>query len=149
MKEKILISACLLGTNCKYNGGNNLKQELMPNLKALKEEFELIALCPEELGGLSTPREPAEIVGKKVITKFSRTDVSEQFLMGAKICVNIAQQNGCKIAILKERSPSCGVYQIYNGSFDKKLAVGQGLTTRRLSAAGVKIYSEDEICKVI
>ncbi|CAD7287195.1 hypothetical protein LMG8286_00826 [Campylobacter suis] len=77
MKEKILISACLLGTNCKYNGGNNLKQELMPNLEALKEKFELIALCPEELGGLSTLREPAEIVGEKIITKFSHTDASE------------------------------------------------------------------------
>ncbi|CAD7287196.1 hypothetical protein LMG8286_00827 [Campylobacter suis] len=69
--------------------------------------------------------------------------------MGAKICVNIAQQNGCKIAILKERSPSCGVYQIYDGSFGKRLIVGQGLTTKKLSAVGIKIYSEDEICKVI
>ena len=114
-KPKILISSCLLGENCKYNGGNNADAICAGELAKLGQIYELIAVCPEYLGGLPTPREPAEICSNgRVITKFSGHDVTREFVLGAQICADIARANGCKIAILKERSPSCGSGEIYD-----------------------------------
>ncbi|MBR8464126.1 DUF523 domain-containing protein [Campylobacter sp. faydin G-24] len=155
--ESVLVSACLLGFNCKYNGSNNSNDKLNQKLKALSRFYTLVPVCPEELGGLNTPREPAEIVvmnlknnqqdekSYKVMTKFSQTDVTAEFELGANMCVKIASKMSCKIAILKERSPSCGSGQIYDGTFSNILKSGNGLATRALNKIGIKIYGESEI----
>ncbi|QKG28419.1 putative DUF523 domain protein [Campylobacter sp. RM16187] len=150
MKEKILVSACLLGVNCKYNGSNNQTDELERKFNHIASKYEILSICPEELGGLTTPREVAEIKDQKVFTK-SGKDVTEQFLKGAKICADIALQNGCKFAVLKSKSPSCGNKFIYDGSFSKTLKKGDGFTAKALKQLGVKILDEnfslDDIAK--
>ena len=138
--EKILISACLVGENCKYNGGNNLN----PKIEALLEKYDLIPICPEVEGGLDTPRNPSEIKGESVFMDNGR-DVSENFLKGAKKALMLALFLKIKIAVLKERSPSCGTHQIHDGSFSNKLIDGMGVTAKLLSENGIKVYSEDEI----
>ena len=148
-KPKILISACLLGENCKYNGGNNADAVCAGELTKLGQIYELIAVCPEYLGGLPTPREPAEICSNgRVLTKFSGRDVTREFLFGAQICADIARENGCKIAILKERSPSCGSGEIYDGSFTGRLVSGDGLTAAALKKLGVRIVGESALAEL-
>lgn len=121
--EKILVSACLLGVNCKYNGKNNENE----NVKKLAEEYELIPICPEQLGGLPTPRVPSEIVEidgisnnkeRKVINK-EGIDVTETFIKGAEETLKIAKLYNIKKAILKSKSPSCGNRKVYDGSFSR------------------------------
>ena len=148
-KPKILISACLLGENCKYNGGNNADAICAGELAKLRQIYELIAVCPEYLGGLTTPREPAEIcVNGRVITKFSGRDVTDEFILGAQICADIASENGCKIAVLKERSPSCGSGEIYDGSFTGRLISGDGIAAAALKKLGVRIVGESALAKL-
>lgn len=137
---KILVSACLLGCNCKYNGKNNLNEEV----RCLAEQFTLIPICPEEFGGLPTPRIPSEILGAKVINKVNE-DVTLAFQKGAIKALTIAQKEGCQYAILKEKSPSCGVKQIYDGTFTGRLINGMGITTRLLEANKIKTFSELDI----
>ncbi len=147
-KPKILISACLLGENCKYNGSNNANVICADELAKLKRIYELIAVCPECLGGLTTPREPAEICANgRVITKISGRDVTREFLSGAQICADIARENGCKIAVLKERSPSCGSGDIYDGSFTGRLVSGDGLTAAALKKLGIRIVGESALAE--
>lgn len=143
MREKILISACLVGINCKFNGENNLLNKDV--LDEISKRFHLLFVCPEVYGGLSTPREPAEIKNGVVVCKFSGKDVSENFKNGAEICLKIAKLNGCKKAILKSKSPSCGSGQIYDGSFSKRLILGDGITAKLLKENEILVYSEDEI----
>ncbi len=143
MREKILISACLAGINCKFNGENNLLNKDV--LDEISKKFHLLFVCPEVYGGLSTPREPAEMKNGVVVCKFSGKDVSENFKNGAEICLKIAKLNGCKKAILKSRSPSCGSGQIYDGSFSKRLILGDGITAKLLKENEILVYSEDEI----
>lgn len=148
-KPKILISACLLGENCKYNGGNNADAICADKLAKLKRIYELIAVCPESMGGLTTPREPAEIcVNGRVLTKFSGRDVTREFLSGAQICADIARKNGCKIAVLKERSPSCGSGEIYDGSFTGRLISGDGIATAALKKLGIRIVGESALAEL-
>ena len=142
MREKVLISACLAGINCKFNGENNLLDSGV--LDEISKKYHLLFVCPEVFGGLSTPREPAEIKGGLVVTKRAK-DVSENFKFGAEICLKIAKLNGCKKAILKARSPSCGSGQIYDGSFSKKLIFGDGVAAKMLKENGILVFSEDEI----
>ncbi|WP_149699854.1 DUF523 domain-containing protein [Campylobacter concisus] len=142
MREKVLISACLAGINCKFNGENNLLDSGV--LDEISKKYHLLFVCPEVFGGLSTPREPAEIKGGLVVTKRAK-DVSENFKFGAEICLKIAKLNGCKKAILKARSPSCGSGQIYDGSFTKKLIFGDGVAAKLLKENGILVFSEDEI----
>ena len=142
MREKVLISACLAGINCKFNGENNLLNRGV--LDEISKRYHLLFVCPEVFGGLSTPREPAEIKGGLVVTKRAK-DVSENFKFGAEICLKIAKLNGCKKAILKARSPSCGSGQIYDGSFSKKLIFGDGVAAKLLKENGILVFSEDEI----
>ena len=142
MREKVLISACLAGINCKFNGENNLLDSGI--LDEISKKYHLLFVCPEVFGGLSTPREPAEIKGGLVVTKRAK-DVSENFKFGAEICLKIAKLNGCKKAILKARSPSCGSGQIYDGSFTKKLIFGDGVAAKMLKENGILVFSEDEI----
>lgn len=142
MREKVLISACLAGINCKFNGENNLLDSGI--LDEISKRYHLLFICPEVFGGLSTPREPAEMKGGLVVTKTAK-DVSENFKFGAEICLKIAKLNGCKKAILKARSPSCGSGQIYDGSFSKKLIFGDGVAAKLLKENEILVFSEDEI----
>ena len=137
--RKILVSACLLGTNCKYDGGNNLKEELL----GLNEFFDIVPFCPEEEGGLPTPRNPSEIKGDFVYSN-KKADVTKHFLLGAKKALDLCKLLGIDIAILKEGSPSCGVHEIHNGRFDGKKIEGSGFTAKLLKENGIKIYNEVE-----
>lgn len=138
--EKILISACLVGDNVKYNGGNNLT----PKLDALLEKYELIPFCPEVEGGLSVPRSPAERIGDKVINQ-DHEDVTDQYRRGAELAFNICLFLKIKKVILKEKSPSCGSKIIYDGSFSHKEISGMGVTAEYLKEKGIEVYSEEDI----
>ncbi len=139
-KKSIAISACLLGCNCKYNGGNNYTSKV----EKLKEQYNLIDICPEVLGGLPTPRVPSEIIGDKVINK-EGLDVTINYQTGAKIALDKALENGCEIAILKAKSPSCGCGKIYDGTFTSTLIDGDGITTRLFKEHNIKVLTEEEI----
>ncbi|HBT19969.1 MAG TPA: DUF523 domain-containing protein [Peptococcaceae bacterium] len=144
----ILISACLIGINCKYNGGNNALSFLDKLPKCI------IPICPEQLGGLPTPRPQAEIVcgdgsdvlegNAKVITK-NGVDVTKNFIFGAEQTLKIAQFCGAKEAILKSHSPSCGSGFIYDGSFKGKLKKGDGVAAALLKKNGIKVITEKEL----
>lgn len=140
MKEKLLVSACLLGRNCKYNGGNNYH----PLTEALRERYELVPVCPECMGGLPIPHDPAERVGDKVISR-TGTDVTAPFKKGAELALRRAQQTGAKLALLKERSPSCGCGAIYDGTFTGTVVPGSGVAAELLAKNGVTIYGESRI----
>ena len=139
---KILVSACLLGKNCKYNGGNNLNQRVLDFI----EGHEVIGVCPEQLGGLSTPRLPAEIVAGVVMNK-EGVSVDAQFRKGAQAALAAALENKVDLAILQSRSPSCGVKEIYDGSFSGKKIKGQGLFAKLLSAHGIKVLDAEYIAE--
>ena len=141
-----LISSCLCGVNCKYSGSNNLNESCLKLLK----EGKAILVCPEQLGGLSTPRTPAEIIGTargaiyeedKVLTK-DNIDVTEAFIKGAMETLHIAKLSHIKTAILKEGSPSCGVNYVYDGSFTGKKIYGKGITSTILEENGIEVISE-------
>lgn len=135
MKEKLLVSACLLGENCKYNGGNNYS----PAVAALRGRFELIPVCPEQLGGLPTPRVSAERVGDRVLAR-DGTDVTEAYRLGAEAALEIALTHGVRRAALQERSPSCGCGTVYDGTFSGTLVPGEGVTAQLLRAHGIEVY---------
>lgn len=135
-REKILVSGCLLGLNCKYDGGNNYSKEIDEFLK----DYEVIPICPEIMGGLPTPRVAAERVGNKVITKDGR-DVTEQFRKGAEECLYLAKKYNVKKALLKMKSPSCGNEKIYDGTFSHKVIDGDGVTAELLKNNGVEIIT--------
>jgi uncharacterized protein YbbK (DUF523 family) len=138
-KEKILISACLMGQNVKYNGGNNLI-----DLTELEKQYILVPFCPEVEGGLPTPRVPSEIVSfepLKLLNKEGR-DVTSEFVLGAKKCVELVKKEGIKKAILKSKSPSCGVGKVYDGTFSGRLVRGDGVTVKYLKGEGVEVFKE-------
>lgn len=140
MKEKLLISACLLGENCKYSGGNNY----CAAVEQLREHYDLIPVCPERDGGLPTPRTPSERMGDKVVNKAGE-DVTAQFRRGAELALEAALQNSCRIALFKERSPSCGCGAIYDGSFTGTLVSGDGVTAELLQQHHILILGESRI----
>ncbi len=142
--ENILVSACLLGENCKYNGGNNLCN----GLQKLRYKYKFVPICPETFGGLKNPREPAEICGSRVLLR-NGEDVTKAFYDGAEISLKIAKEHNCKYAILKERSPSCGVNFIYDGTFSNNVIDGKGITANLLSENDVTLLSENEIDRLI
>ncbi|MFZ2193768.1 MAG: DUF523 domain-containing protein [Candidatus Moraniibacteriota bacterium] len=135
-----LCSACLLGINCRYNG------EAKPNKKVLEllEKEVLIPVCPEQLGGLPIPRGPYELKDGRVVTNDGK-DVTKEFQKGAKEVLKIAKLFNVKEAILKQKSPSCGCGQIYDGTFSGKIISGYGITTDLLRKNGIKIVSGDEV----
>lgn len=139
---KILVSACLLGKNCKYNGGNNLNQRVLDFI----EGHEVIGVCPEQLGGLSTPRLPAEIVDG-VVTNKEGVSVDAEFRKGAQSALAAALENKVDLAILQSRSPSCGVKEIYDGSFSGKKIKGQGVFAKLLSARGIKVLDAEDVAE--
>lgn len=137
MKEKVLISACLIGVNCKYNGENNYDEKLF---NKLSNQYDLIPVCPEIMGGLSTPRAASEIVGDKVINK-DEVDVTINYFKGAKETLEIAKKFNINKAILKAKSPSCGEGKVYDGTFSGTLTDGDGITTKMLKDNGVEVIN--------
>jgi len=137
---RILVSACLLGVLCRYDGGSQPCEKVI----SLMKEHELIPVCPEQLGGLQTPRLPSEIRGDKVVAS-NETDVTAQFERGAQEALKIARLYGCEEAILKSDSPSCGHGRVYDGTFTGSKCPGDGVTCRRLMEAGIRVRSEKEI----
>lgn len=140
MKEYLAVSACLMGCNCKYNGGNNL----IPCKKELEEKYHIIYICPESASGLKSPRDPSEIVGDLVLSK-SGEDVTSYFKLGAKKTLNKCIRYNVKKALLKESSPSCGVNKIYDGTFSKSKIKGMGIATRLLFDNNIELYTEDTV----
>ena len=139
---KILVSACLLGKNCKYNGANNLNQSVLDFI----EGHEVIGVCPEQLGGLSTPRLPAEIVDG-VVTNKEGISVDAEFRKGAQEALAVALEKKVDLAILQSRSPSCGVKEIYDGSFSGKKIKGQGVFAKLLTMHGIKVLDAEDVAE--
>ena len=137
---KIAVSACLLGENCKYNGGNNYHEKLAEFLKG----HEVIGVCPEVLGGLPTPRKSSEIVDGVVRYK-DGTSVDEEFRKGAEASLKIVKEMGAELVILQSRSPSCGVGTIYDGTFSKILISGDGVFVKLLKENGIRVMDVKDI----
>jgi len=135
-----LCSACLLGIKCRYDGKSKLNKKV---IKLLKKET-LIPVCPEQLGGLPTPREPAEQRQNRVYAKLGK-DVTKNFERGAREVLRLAKLFGVEWAILKQRSPSCGCGQIYDGTFSGRIIKGDGVTTALLKRNGIKVVSEEDL----
>ena len=140
----ILVSACLLGENCKYSGGNNRSEAVCRYL----EGREYISFCPEQAGGLPTPRMPSEIRGDRVYAR-DGADVTDAFRKGAEKALALCEEEGVETAILKEGSPSCGSHMVYDGTFSGVKIPGRGITARLLEEAGIKICSENDIISAI
>ena len=137
---KIAVSACLLGENCKYNGGNNLNEKVVDFVKG----HEVVLVCPEVMGGLATPRIPSEIVNG-VVTNKEGTVVDSEFRKGAEVALGKVLAEGVELAILQSRSPSCGSKEIYDGSFSGKKISGMGIFARELKANGIKIIDAEDL----
>ena len=131
---RIAVSACLLGENCKYNGGNNYSEKLVDYIKG----NDVLSVCPEVMGGLPVPRESAEIVNG-VVSHKDGTSVDKEFRKGAKKALEIVKEENVDLVILQSRSPSCGVNTIYDGSFSGKIISGQGVFANLLQGNGIKI----------
>lgn len=139
MKEKILVSACLLGVSVRYDGKSKANEELIDKLK----DYDFIPICPEVWGGLPTPRVPSEIINDKVINK-DGIDVTDNYMRGAIEALNLARKFNIKKAILKSKSPSCGKNKIYDGSFTGSLIDGNGITAKLLMDNDIEVLTEDE-----
>jgi uncharacterized protein YbbK (DUF523 family) len=136
MKDKLIaVSACLIGVNCKYNGKNNLNNRVMDYLQGK----EVILICPEELGGLTTPRIESEIQQNGSVINKVGIDVTENFQTGAQKALREMKKHNCEYVILKDGSPSCGYKNIYDGSFTGKRIRGQGISARYFIENGIKI----------
>lgn len=143
---KILVSACLLGVRCRYDG-SGAKSPVDP----LMGNHVLIPVCPEQLGGMETPRDPAERKGARVVSRSGR-DVTEYYERGALETLRLAKLYHCRYAVLKERSPSCGSGEIYDGTFSGVRIPGDGVTAALLQAHGIRVFGESrvkELCRVI
>lgn len=136
----ILVSACLLGCACRYDG----KSKPHPGVMDLAKTHTLIPVCPEIYGGLATPRPPSEIVGECVMNTLGE-DVTTAYRRGAEEALRLAKQFGCTAAILKARSPSCGKGSVYDGSFGGILRDGDGITAALLMQNGIEVYTEEEV----
>ena len=141
---KLLVSACLLGVACRYDG----RSKLHPLAQELCRRHEVIPVCGEIFGGLPTPRPPAEIQGYRVVTRDGE-DITEAFLRGTAEVLRLADLYRCKAALLKERSPSCGCGQIYDGTFSKTLVEGDGMAAQMLKKHGLTVYGESQIGELV
>ena len=139
-KTPILVSACLLGTPCRYDG----KAQPCQAVIELAQEYELVDVCPEQLGGLPTPRTPSEVQPDGRVINAAGDDNTRAFQSGARKALEIAREHACDQAILKENSPSCGVHRIYDGSFSGTLVPGMGITATLLAQNGIALASESE-----
>lgn len=144
MVPSVLVSLCLLGIECRYDGkGNGI-----PGIDALRERCHIIPVCPEQLSGLPTPRVPAERLGNRVITR-DGADVTAAFERGAAHVCRLAEIFGARYALMKARSPSCGCGAIYDGSFTGSLVPGDGATVERLRAMGIRCYTEAQMDELL
>jgi len=141
---KVGVSACLVGKNTKYNGGNNYNKYVLEYLK----DKEVVLICPEVFGGLPTPRIPSEQINDKVINS-NNEDVTKQFVDGANEALKRLQQQNVNVVILKERSPSCGYKKIYDGTFSKTIIDGNGVFAKLAIENGFIIYTESDIENII
>ena len=141
---RILISACLLGCRCRYD----VASRPQPWIAALAERHTLVPVCPEQLGGLSTPRPPAERCGVRVVTR-EGGDVTAQYRRGAEEALRLCRLLGCDTALLKERSPSCGSGAIYDGTFTGTVTAGDGVTAELLRKNGIPVYGETQADQLI
>ena len=139
-KPNLLISECLCGVCCRYDGDHNR----IECLEELKNVYNLVPVCPEVLGGLLTPRPPAERVGNRVLTR-DGIDVTEQFKRGAALAIVPAVDNNCRCALLKAKSPSCGYGELYDGTFTRTLVKGVGVTSELLLQHDIQIYTEKNV----
>ena len=139
MNPRYVVSACLAGCKCRYDGSDN---RFAP-VERLVAAGLALALCPEELGGLETPREPCELRNGRVLSK-SGSDCTQAFTQGAQKALKIALDAGCAAAIVKSRSPSCGPNMVYDGTFSKKLIPGTGIWATMLLEAGLSVYTEED-----
>ena len=137
---KILVSECLLGKNCRYCADNCKNQPVLD----LGNKYQIIGVCPEVVGGLPTPRPPAERVGDKIIAK-NGVDVTAEYTKGAEIALQLAKDNNVAFAVLKSKSPSCGKGIIYDGTFTGGKVSGNGVTAELLMKNGFLVYTEDEL----
>ena len=137
---KIAVSACLLGHDCKYNGGNNRSQKVLDYI----EGHEVIPVCPEVAGGLPVPRVPVELKDGRAINR-NGEDVTEFFRRGVELTMEKLSEQNIDLAILQPRSPSCGCKQIYDGTFSKTLIGGKGMFAQALSDAGIPLMDGDDI----
>ena len=145
MCRSVLVSACLLGVCCRYDGRSNPNDAVLSLLG--RDDINLIPVCPEQLGGLPTPRIPSERRDGRVMNRAAE-DVTTHFVRGAEEGLRIAKIYGCQVAILKERSPSCGCGRIYDGSFTGMLTEGDGVTAELLLREGITVYGESQITEV-
>ena len=143
-KEILIVSACFLKDGFKYDGTNNIRDEI----KQLENKYELVLVCPEVFGGLSTPRLPSEQKGNQVFMNNGK-DVTNEFNLGAKKCLDIALQNKVKKALLKAKSPSCGYKQIYDGTFTHTISEGNGVFAKLLIENNIEIYTEEDLTKLL
>ena len=144
-KETILVSACLLGVNCRYDGSHGENKEIL----ALLDEYHLVPVCPEQLGGMETPRPASERRGENTVISQSGQDVTAFFEKGASETLKLANIFGCKKAVLKERSPSCGNGMIYDGTFSGNKIPGSGVTAALLKENGIEVIGESKIHSLI
>lgn len=142
--KNVLISACLFGKKCRYDGKDNL----LECLEKIEKICNLIPVCPEVSGGLETPRNPSEIIGDRVVMN-DGTDVTDEYVKGAEMALETALKNDCKVALMKAKSPSCGSGKIYDGSFSRTLTDGDGIAVRLLKEHGVKVFTELEIDELL
>lgn len=142
----ILVSWCLLGEPCRYDG----QSRPAPELKRLKERGHcLVPVCPEVLGGLPTPRHPAELQPDGRVVNREGVDVTGEYLAGAELALELAEKWRCTVAVLKEKSPSCGGREVYDGTFSGRLVPGQGLTARLLEQNGVRVLGESQLAELL
>lgn len=148
----IVMSACLAGINCKYNGKNNQH----PVFVSMAKSEEVVLVCPEELGGLPIPRNPSEIcqgnggdvlAGRAAVINREGRDITKHFIEGAKIALEICQNEGVELAVLRRNSPSCGCGEIYNGMFSSTLRSGDGVFAALLKKNGIRVISDEEYLK--
>lgn len=137
---KVLVSACITGCNCKYNGGNNLNSKVVDFLK----DKEIIEICPEMLVGMSIPRASAEIV-EGCVTESNGRNVHKEYKRGVELALETIKNENIDLAILQSRSPTCGVNQIYDGNFSGKLIKGKGLFAEELIKNGYKVIDSEDI----
>lgn len=137
---RVLVSACLLGARCRYDGAS----KPLPGLERLLDAVDPVPVCPEQLGGLPTPRTPAERCGDRVVTR-DGTDVTAQYERGAQEALRLAQLTGCTLALLKEKSPSCGCGRVYDGTHTGTLTGGNGVTAELLQQNGVRVFGETQL----
>lgn len=139
----ILVSACLIGINCRYDGKSQYNEKVLQLVK----EGKAIPICPEQLGGLATPRNPAEIIkkdNKVCIIDNQNTDMTDAFMKGANEVLKLAKELDINKAILKSKSPSCGVGKVYSGNFDGKIVDGNGVLAQLLMDNGIEVINADE-----